>query len=364
MVSTNKNPTYEGFLRGSGLGLCSTRIWQKKTGDEQPVGQVERGGSQCSTEVLARRTGSWTDSPSFTNMVVFTNAANGLTLQSHPLTSLVTNPGETRMKLRYRFNLVLGLLLAVCFSPTLVRGQKSETELWIQLFNGKDLEGWTPKIRYHALGENYGNTFRVEDGLLKVRYDEAAYPKFGEKFGHLFFKQPFSNYRLRVEYRFVGEQCPGGPGWAIRNSGMMLHGEDPKLMTVDQDFPTSIEAQILGGNGTSERTTMNLCTPGTNVVLNGKLFLPHCTSSTSPTYHGEQWVMVEMEVHGSGIIKHIIDGKTVLEYSQPQLDERDEHAKMLAERQGGLLLAGGYISLQSESHPIDFRKVELMVLDE
>ncbi len=235
---------------------------------------------------------------------------------------------------------------------------------WIQLFNGKDLNGWTPKIRHHELGDNYGNTFRVEDGLLKVRYDAESYPKFEERFGHLFFDRPYAHYKLRVEYRFVGEQCPGGPGWAIRNSGMMLHGEDPKLMTVDQDFPASIECQLLGGNGKDPRTTMNLCTPGTNVVKDGKLFLPHCTSSTSETYPGEQWVTVVAEMHGAGDVKHYIDGKVVLEYTQPQLDDRDPHAKMLSEKQGGLLLQGGTISLQSESHPIDFRKVELLVLEE
>ncbi|MEO8271353.1 MAG: DUF1080 domain-containing protein, partial [Aureliella sp.] len=266
--------------------------------------------------------------------------------------------------------------LFLLFSPSLVVAQEAAKPLaadkqaaaaageWIQLFNGKDLSGWVPKIRYHELGENYGNTFRVEDGLLKVRYEPDQYPQFDERFGHLFFEKPFSHYRLRVEYRFVGEQCAGGPGWAIRNSGMMLHGEDPALMTVEQDFPASIECQLLGGNGRDPRPTVNLCTPGTNVVKDGKLFLPHCTESSSKTYAGEQWVTVEVEVHGAEDIKHIIDGQVVLEYSQPQYDERDAHAKMLAEKQGGLLISGGTISLQSESHPIDFRKVELLVLEE
>jgi hypothetical protein len=236
-------------------------------------------------------------------------------------------------------------------------------ENWIQLFNGQDLSGWTPKIRYHAYGENYGDTFRVEDGLLKVRYDADKYPTFGEKFGHLFHESPYSNYKLRVEYRFVGEQVPGGPGWAIRNSGLMLHCEDPKEMRLDQDFPTSIEYQLLGGNGRDERTTANLCTPGTNVVLNGKLFTPHCTNSTSKTYHGEQWVTAEVEVHGAGEIIHWMEGKEVLRYSQPQLDPADPRgAELIAARGGQLLLSEGYISLQSESHPIDFRKVEILEL--
>lgn len=237
-----------------------------------------------------------------------------------------------------------------------------QTGKWVSLFNGKDLTGWTPKIRYHDLGDNFANTFRVEDGLLKVRYD--GYDEFNETFGHLFYQTPYSHYRFRVEYRFVGEQCEGGPGWATRNSGIMIHGEDPKGMAKDQDFPVSIEVQLLGGDGQRNRTTSNLCTPGTNVVMDDELILPHCISSTSKTYHGEQWVTAEIEVRGNQVIRHLLDGENVLEYNQPQYDTRDAHAKALAEKAGGLMLSGGTISLQSESHPCDFRKVEIMVLDE
>jgi hypothetical protein len=235
-------------------------------------------------------------------------------------------------------------------------------EKWIQLFNGKDLTGWTPKIRYHELGDNFGDTFRVENGVLKVSYDK--YDQFGEKFGHLFYKDTFSHYRIRVEYRFVGEQCPGGPGWATRNSGIMVHGESPETMSKDQDFPASIEVQLLGGLGKGKRTTANLCTPGTNVVMFGRLFTPHCTNSKSETFDGDQWVTCEVEVRGSKSIKHFINGEEVLSYSEPQLDDRDAHSKELAKKNGGLLLERGTISLQSESHPVEFRKVELLLLEE
>lgn len=264
-----------------------------------------------------------------------------------------------------RFILLSALALFLSFAKV-APGQNQTCveakEEWIQLFNGKDLEGWTPKIKGHALGENFGNTFRVEDGILKVSYD--GYKNFDGQFGHLFYKEAFSHYVLRLEYRFVGEQVDGGPGWAIRNSGVMLHGEMPETMDKDQEFPASIEVQLLGGSGQGERSTANLCTPGTNVVMRGELITRHCTNSTSKTYHGDQWVTVEIEVHGSKVIKHIIDGKTVLTYDQPQLDERDEHAKKLAEKLGKLLLEKGSISLQSESHPVEFRKVELRKLPE
>ncbi len=238
---------------------------------------------------------------------------------------------------------------------------QASTSEWISLFNGRDLEGWTPKIQGYALGDNFGNTFRVEDGLLKVRYDQ--YDKFGDRFGHLFYKQPFSHYRLRVEYRFVGQQIAGGAGWALRNSGIMIHGQAPETMTKDQSFPVSIEVQLLGGTGSGTRPTANLCTPGTNVVLNGRLWTQHCTNSSSETYHGEQWVTVELEVHGDKQIEHKIDGKVVMAYTQPQLDPNDADAKKLI-KDDKLLLTGGTISLQSESHPVEFRKVELLPLSE
>jgi hypothetical protein len=264
----------------------------------------------------------------------------------------------------------LSLFISCCgFSAVVAQSPASQAnsptareEKWVALFNGKDLTGWTPKIRGHKLGENFGQTFRVEDGLLKVRYD--AYPKFDEKFGHLFHEGTWSNYRLRIEYRFVGEQVPGGPGWALRNSGVMVHGQPPESMTLDQDFPSSIEVQLLGGDGTHERHTMNLCTPGTHVEMEGKLVTRHCTDSRSKTYHGEQWVTAEIEVVGNQVIRHLIDGEVVLEYQRPQLDPNDGNSKPLLKDPNQLQLDRGSISLQSESHPIDFRKVEILVREE
>jgi hypothetical protein len=250
-------------------------------------------------------------------------------------------------------------LALACVTPVYA----ADDENWIQLFNGKDLQGWTPKIRYQEPGADPAKTFRVEDGVLKVAYDR--YDEFNETFGHLFYQTPFSHYRLRVEYRFTGDQLKGGPGWAFRNSGLMLHGQTPESMAKDQDFPASIEVQLLGGPGAGERTTANLCTPGTHVTMDGELVKRHCTNSKSKTYHGDGWVTVEVEARGNGSIKHIIDGQVVLEYEKPVLDDNDPTAKPLIEKQGGdVALKGGTISLQSESHPVEFRKVELLVLEE
>jgi 3-keto-disaccharide hydrolase/Glycosyl hydrolase family 20, catalytic domain len=234
---------------------------------------------------------------------------------------------------------------------------------WTSLFNGKDLSGWTPKIKGSALGENYLDTFRVGDGVIKVCYDR--YKTFNGEFGHLFYKHPFSAYKLRVEYRFVGDQVPGGPGWAFRNSGAMIHCQPPETMGKDQEFPVSIEVQFLGGSGRGKRPTASVCSPGTHIVMNGKLITQHCNESRSKTYDGDQWVTVEAEVHGNGVIKHFVNGELVIEYEKPQLDDHDPDAqKLIAQRHGERMLKEGYISLQAESHPIEFRKVEIMPLGE
>ncbi len=257
-----------------------------------------------------------------------------------------------------RLALASALVVVFATGTAIAQDTKKKGE-WIQLFNGKNLEGWIPKIRGHKPGENYKNTFRVEKEILKVSYD--GYEKWDNKFGHLFYKTPYSNYIIRVEYRFLGEQVKGGPSWAFKNSGIMIHGQTPDSMTINQKFPVSIEVQLLGGAKKGERPTANLCTPGTHVVYKGKLHKNHCTNSSSKTYRGTEWVTVEVEVHGSKLITHKVNGKEVLRYTSPQYDPNDGDAKRLMKGKNKLI-SGGTISLQSESHPVEFRKVELMVL--
>lgn len=243
---------------------------------------------------------------------------------------------------------VIALLLSSCNTG------KPE---WIQLFNGKDFTGWDIKITGSPLNVNYKNTFRVEDGVLKVSYDE--YENFNNEFGHIFYKKPFTSYKLRIEYRFTGDQVTGGPSWAFRNSGVMLHSQSAASMNLNQDFPVSIEAQFLGGDGISERTTGNVCTPGTHIVIGGQLITQHCTNSVSKTYHGDVWVHAEFVVYGDSIIHHIIEGDTVMTYTKPRTGGDMPEGFPLAE---GTLLSSGFICLQAESHPVEFRKVELLDL--
>jgi hypothetical protein len=249
--------------------------------------------------------------------------------------------------------LMILMILLTCCQQKDRSGQSGE---WIQLFNGKDLADWKIKFAGYELNNNLRNTFRVEDGLLKVCYDE--WDSINGEYGHIFYKDKFSRYILRVEYRFVGEQTRGGQDWAFRNNGAMLHCQSPESMLVDQAFPVSIEGQLLGGEG--NRTTANLCTPGTNVFIADTLVEEHCINSTSKYYPGDQWVTVEFHVYGDDAIYHIIEGDTVMAYTHPQVGgwSIPDGYPLLP----GTPVTEGYIAFQAESHPTEFRKIELLDL--
>jgi hypothetical protein len=250
-------------------------------------------------------------------------------------------------------------LAAVVASVTLLPAQRdADRNEWVQLFNGKNLDGWTPKIAGYPLGENYGNTFRVENGVLKVSYDQ--YTSFENKFGHLFYsREKFSYYTLAAEYRFVGEQVAGAPTWAVRNNGLMLHSQSPQSMAVTQNFPISIEVQLLGGAPAPDRTTANVCTPGTEIFMNGAMVRGHCTNSTSAVYRGDGWVRVEVDVHGGERLIHRVEGQTVLQYEMPHVGGDGVSNFEPAVKKDGMSLTEGYITIQGESHPTEFRKIEL-----
>lgn len=232
---------------------------------------------------------------------------------------------------------------------------------WITLFNGKDLNDWTVKMHHYEAGDNYGNTFRVEDGLMKVRYDQY---EFTDEFGHIFYKTPFKNFHLTVDYRFSGEFEEGGPFHARLNSGVMFHSQSAESQNKEQNWPVSVEMQYLADLGDGKRTTGNMCSPGTNIEFEGKLFPKHCLNSSKKALPKGQWVTAELIVNGSQITQ-LIDGEVVLKYSNPTLDGKDRtvKGKNAEYKQGGKALESGYIALQSEGQPIEFKNVRIKVLD-
>lgn len=255
---------------------------------------------------------------------------------------------------------ILGLLaLTSCSSGKPAREDKE----WIKLFNGRDLSDWVVKIHHHDVGENFGNTFRVEDGIIKVRYNQ--YGNFNEQFGHLYYKTPFSSYHLKLEYRFVGALQEGAPSYTLRNSGVMFHSQDPRTMPKEQDWPISVEFQFLGGLGDGKpRPTGNMCSPGTHIVYQGQLDERHCIESTSKTYEGDQWVKAELIVLGGSRVIHVINGDTVMRYANPQIGGGVVNRFDPAIKRDGQLLTSGFIALQSEGQPVDFRNIELKDLSE
>jgi hypothetical protein len=260
-----------------------------------------------------------------------------------------------KLKIKLLFVLVLAIFVFYGFQNS------SKKEKWIPLFNGKDLTNWVAKIRGYPLGENYKNTFRVHDGAIQVNYEN--YDQFDDAFGHLFYKVPYSDYKIRMQYRFIGVQANGGQGWAERNSGVMLHCQDPATMGLNQSFPVSIEMQLLGGLNQGERPTGNVCTPGTNIYLKGEKEITHCINSTSPTYNGDQWVSVLIEVRHDSIVKHMINGQEVMTYTNLEIGGDVDYDNEKWKAKEGTPLKSGYISLQSESHPIEFKDIELLPLD-
>lgn len=272
------------------------------------------------------------------------------------------------------------IVCSLCIScATQKSGNNSQTnepsEEWISLFNGTDLSGWIIKIADQEIDYNLNKTFVVEDSMIRIRYDD--YSEFNDAFGHMYYQTPYSHYKLTFDYRFVGEQLKGGATWNVRNSGIMLHSQSAESNEFGQDFPVSIELQLLGGLNQGVRTTANVCTPGTAVVLGDSVDYRHCINSTSKTYHGDQWVHVEAIVLGGESMTFIVEGDTVLNFQNPQIGggfisnvrpepdwnqfgvERDQEHWI---SESGTILKSGYIALQAESHPIDFKNIMLLDL--
>jgi hypothetical protein len=266
------------------------------------------------------------------------------------------------------FTIGLAAVVSSCATSAPGRGsavaaRDPDAKEWIELFNGKNLDGWIAKIAKHDVGDNYANTFRVADGMIIARYDGYG-GNYDAQFGHLYFERPYSHYLVSAEYRFVGDLYPGAPSYTLRNSGVMVHSQDPRTMPRDQNFPISIEMQLLGGLSNGQpRTTGNMCSPGTAVVFQGRFDPRHCINSTSRTYDGDQWVRAEALVLGDSVVKHIIDGDTVLTYTRPRLAAGVVTGFDPAQLQEGKPAASGYVALQAEGHPVDFRHVRLLNLE-
>ena len=243
-------------------------------------------------------------------------------------------------------------------APTTIYKEDNSSSKWVSIFNGKDVKGWSIKIKGHPLNHNFGNTFSVNDGILSIRYDEYG-DNFDGRFGAIYFGKKLSDYRLKLEYRFVGVTAPGAPDWGFRDSGVQFHSQSPTSVGLDQGFPICLEYNLHGGNGIDERPVGAICANGMFIKVDGKQNESYCTPpAIKKTFHGDQWVTLEIDVK-DGVISHFVNGEEILTYSNPTLNPENEIAKTLM-KNGNTKVSDGYISLQSNSHPIDFRKIEII----
>jgi len=266
----------------------------------------------------------------------------------------------------------IALFCSCSTSKPVIGEDLSVVEEWEHLYNGTNLYGWDIKFAGEILNANYKNTFLPMDGFIRIQYNE--YSSFDDKYAHLYYFKQFSHYKLKFDYRFYGEQALGAVSWNERNSGVMFHAQSANSNDYDQQFPVSVEMQLLGGlSDGKERHTGNMCSPGTNIEIDGKIVEAHCIPSTSKTYDGDGWVSAELIVLGDKHVYHIIEGDTVLHYSNLQLDdnfvsqEKDDWSKFgvytdVWKKKNGQSLKSGYIALQAESHPIDFKGLQLLNL--
>jgi hypothetical protein len=260
-----------------------------------------------------------------------------------------------------RVGLITAVVLPLCACIGAQHASASDQEEWHSLFNGKDLTGWTIKIAKHPLNENYADTFRVEDGVIKVSYDR--YGKFEDRFGHIYTNQPYSHYVLRLEYKFTGTAIADAPHWARLNSGVMIHSQSPLSMELDQAWPASMEMQFLAVGATAGRQTANAVTPGTNLEMNGKLLTDHIIDSRAKLSPLDEWVTAEIEVRGNEEVVHRINGVEVIRYQHPQLDPKEESAQRLLASGAPLQLSFGHIALQAEGQPVWFRSIKIRPLE-
>ena len=233
---------------------------------------------------------------------------------------------------------------------------------WITMFNGENLDGWIPKIQHHETGENYANTFRVEDGIIEVNYDDYN-EGFNDRYGHLFYEKPFSSFHMTWEYRFTDQWMEDAASYTYRNSGVMFHSQAPNSILKEQDRPISVEWQMLAEEEEGvPRPTGNMCSPGTDVFFEGEKDPRHCINSTSDTYKWDEWVRADLIVFADSLVIHLVNGDTVLQYTKPQIGGGTANRFDPAIKVDGQLLKEGYIGLQSEGQGVLFRDLRIKEL--
>lgn len=266
---------------------------------------------------------------------------------------------------------VRALIFATLAAGTaLAQGGPNDT-VWTRLWTGTNLSDWDIKFQGSALNVNLNNTFRAVDGNLEVNY--SGWSSFNNQFGHAGYKvRPFSFYLLRAEHQHWGSQPSGSPGWAKENNGLMLHSQSVASMGINQDFPVSMETQLLGSGNTESdnNSTLNLCTPGTafyTTATGGTRNDAHCISASNNTRVGTGvWQWSTVLVMGDSIIRHYngpaATGTPTFTYYRPVRATNSGAGGVTIPMVNNERITEGYITIQAETHPYRFRVIDVLNL--
>jgi len=193
------------------------------------------------------------------------------------------------------------------------------TEKTVALFNGRDFTGW--KLFLPDKQADPAKTWTVSDGVVACT---------GEPAGYMRTEVPYENYCLRLEWRFPKK---GG------NSGVLLHIQEP-----DKVWPKSIEAQLNSGDAGDfwviDGTEFKEHADTANNRVDGRRTAKLQASSEKPLGEWNQYEITSkgatITVKVNGVMQNIANNCTVTK---------------------------GFIGLQSEGAPIEFRNITLQPLD-
>jgi len=211
--------------------------------------------------------------------------------------------------------MVVGLSLAAlagCQSASAGRVSGKKVVLW----NGKDFTGWTRVVADPAV--NVDTVWQVRDGVLWCS---------GKPNGYIRTQTPYADYRLHVEWRW-----PETP----TNSGVFVHAGGP-----DRVWPVCIECQLKAGSA-GNFVLMNgagLTVDGADRRNPAQQFVSIKKKNPPTERYPGQWNSYDIECRG-GSIRCLVNG--VLQ---------NEGTKASP--------ASGWICLQSEGGPIEFRNIYL-----
>jgi hypothetical protein len=190
----------------------------------------------------------------------------------------------------------------------------------VQLFNGKDLSGWRavfddPTIAAHE-------AWQADNGVLRA----MAIGK-----GYIHTEVPYADYKFHVEWRW-----PKGPG----NSGVVLH-----IVGGDRVWPKGFEAQLKSDHAGD--IVMFADARGTRAAFGEKPGEPKTTrlDRIGPSRENPigKWNSYDI-VSAGGTVTLSVNGEEVNHMTDAVPN-------------------AGYIALQTEGTPIEFRNITLTPLD-